>query len=319
MIGAAVSAMLRLLSPAGNRGRLIVLTYHRVPEAVDPLLPGEPDAVQFERHVREVARYCRVLPLPEAVAALCSGNIPDRAVSITFDDGYRNNHDVAAPILRRHGLPATFFVTEGAVRDGIMWNDLVVEAVRAAGQRLDPSVVGLSDVKAGEGITHPDLIDAILTRIKYLPLAERWTAAMALYDSAASGPAPRLMMTEADVVSLARQGFDIGGHTVTHPILAKLPAGQARQEIQGCFDWLRRLTGSAPRSFAYPNGRPGRDYGPEHVQMVKDAGFVVAASTAWACAKRDSQPLEVPRVSLSSNRAATPLPQLLKLYLSSYR
>ena len=311
--------LLGTLSPRGRRRRLIVVTYHRVPEERDPLLPGEADSKTFDRQIAELSRLCTILPLPEAAAALADGTLPARAACITFDDGYRNNHDVAAPILRRHGACASFFITQGAVQDGIMWNDLVVEAIRTGGSRLDYAVIGMSASGFPPEMPHERRVDAVLAHIKYLPLQQRWDSAMALYQSVASTPVPRLMMTEADVVSLVRQGFDVGGHTVTHPILATLTEEQARAEVQGCAEWLRSVTGSAPVSFAYPNGRPGRDYGPEHVRMVQDAGFQVAASTKWSCASASSDVFQLPRVALTTLARPTMAVQLFKLYADSYR
>lgn len=311
--------MLRALSPSGPRGRLLVITYHRVPAEPDPLLPSEPDADQFERHLQQIGSMCRVLPLPDAMRLLLSGRIPDRAACITFDDGYGNNHSVAAPILRHHGMPATFFVTKNAVQGGIMWNDLVIEAVRQAGSEIDLSALGLRNDMLIRDAGLAKLVDTVLNQIKYLPQPERERIALALHGSATPQPAPRLMMTEAEVTDLSRQGFDVGGHTVSHPILAKLEADQAREEINGCAAWLKQLLGHTPVSFAYPNGRPGRDYGPEHVAMVRAAGFKYAVSTQWGCASRSVDPLQVPRVGLPRASNFGQFMYLLRLWASTYR
>jgi len=307
------------LSPSGPRGRLLVITYHRVPVDPDPLVPTEPDARLFESQVRQISGLFRVLPLPDAVRLLIAGRIPARAACITFDDGYQNNHSVAAPILRKHGIPATFFVTKNAVQSGIMWNDLVIEAVRRAGASIDLSTAGLQNDMLVRDSGPAALADSVLGQIKYLPKLERERIAAGLFASAASASVPRLMMTEAEVADLARQGFDVGGHTVSHPILARIEVEDARAEVSECASWLERVTGRAPVSFAYPNGRPGRDYGPEHVSMVRDAGFKYAVSTEWNCATRNVDPLQIPRIGWTRSSEFAKLLQLVKLYLSSYR
>lgn len=71
-----------------------------------------------------------VLARAEAVRALAEHRLPTRALAITFDDGYADNHDVALPILRRLALPATFFTATGFLDGGCMFNDIVIEAVR---------------------------------------------------------------------------------------------------------------------------------------------------------------------------------------------
>src|SRR5262245_57165568 len=92
-------------------------------------------------------------------------------------------------------------------------------------------------------------------------------------------------------------GMEIGAHCVTHPILARLPSEAARDEIAGSKARLEAILGSRVRSFAYPNGRPGKDYQAEHVAMVREAGFTAAASTAWGAATAGVDRYQIPRVA----------------------
>ena len=103
---------LSILSPAGARGRLSILIFHRVLPEPDPLAPDEPDVARFEAQMRWVRQWFNVLPFGRAVDMLYEGTIPSRARAITFDDGYADNEALAAPILKRLGLSATFFVSE---------------------------------------------------------------------------------------------------------------------------------------------------------------------------------------------------------------
>ena len=121
---------LALLSPAGHRGRLTVLIFHRVRPEPDPLFPRELDAAAFRERLSWLRAWFNVLPLDDAVDALARGSLPVRAAAITFDDGYADNHDVALPILREMGVPATFFIATGFLDGGRMWNDTVIEAIR---------------------------------------------------------------------------------------------------------------------------------------------------------------------------------------------
>ena len=121
---------LALTSPAGTRGRLSILIFHRVLPRPDPLCPDSPDASQFEAQMRWVRSWFNVLPLRRAVGMLYEGTIPARALAVTFDDGYADNEEIAAPILKRLGLGATFFVSTGFLEGDTMWNDRVIEAVR---------------------------------------------------------------------------------------------------------------------------------------------------------------------------------------------
>ena len=131
------------LSPGGERARLSILIFHRVLSRADPLFPGEQDARRFNEVLSWVARWFQVMPLDEAVSRLGTGTLPTRAAVITFDDGYADNATHALPILRNHGMAATFFIATSFLDGGRMWNDSVIEAVRAfRGKVLDLREMG---------------------------------------------------------------------------------------------------------------------------------------------------------------------------------
>src|SRR4029453_9293701 len=127
-----------------------------------------------------IAGLCTVLPLAEAVERLYAGTLPPRAACITFDDGYRNNLTVAAPILRARGLPATVFVSTGYIGNGRMFNDTVIESVRRAGTELDLSDLGLGRYDFADDRARLRAIDQILTHVKYMEFSERSEKAAAL-------------------------------------------------------------------------------------------------------------------------------------------
>jgi peptidoglycan/xylan/chitin deacetylase (PgdA/CDA1 family) len=88
------------------------------------------DAERFDNICRWVSRWFNVLSLSTAAQQLREKRLPARPLVITFDDGYADNHDIALPILQRHGLTASFFVATGFLNGGRMWNDTLVEAIR---------------------------------------------------------------------------------------------------------------------------------------------------------------------------------------------
>ncbi|HZD53876.1 MAG TPA: polysaccharide deacetylase family protein [Woeseiaceae bacterium] len=311
-------ALLGLLSPAGPRARLLILTFHQVLAEPDPLHRSTPHVRAFAEQMQWLKDYCTVLPLPEAADGLREGRLPARAACITFDDGYSDNHDNAAPVLGSLGLPATFFVTGGAAEDGIMWNDLVIEGVRRAGGALDLGDLDLGSHRLGGDGERRAAIPAIIDKLKYRPLDERRAIAETVFSRAAGTPPPRLMMTRDQVASLAGRHFDVGAHTIHHPILKELSDGQARQEITDSRNWVRDVTGVAPRSFAYPNGRPGIDFTTGHEAMVREAGFSVAVSTRWAAATRGDSLFALPRFAPWERARSGYWSRLAKTLIRSY-
>ena len=122
----------RLANLRHRGGSLLILAYHRVLDETDPMRPDIPDREIFDSQMQALAEAFEVLPLGEAASLLEAGKLPPTAVAITFDDGYADNHRNALPILKRHGLAATFFSATDYLDGGCMFNDCVIEACRAA-------------------------------------------------------------------------------------------------------------------------------------------------------------------------------------------
>jgi peptidoglycan/xylan/chitin deacetylase (PgdA/CDA1 family) len=288
----------RMAAPGGTRARLTIFLYHRVLAKPDPLLPTEPDAAVFNTQMRVVANLFHVLPLGEAVDGLKRSTLPARAACITFDDGYRDNFEVAAPILRRYGLTGTFFVATDFLDGGRMFNDTVIEAVRRIPTgKVDLSWIGLGEAHISDIASRTALMAAFINAIKYMPTDARADASERLGAMAESALSTELMMRSEQVLDLKRMGMDIGGHTLGHPILAQVSPDEARRQIVANRERLTDLLGAAPRHFAYPNGRPGQDYCGEHVAMVRDAGYSAAVSTAPGVATPQDDCFQLPRFS----------------------
>jgi peptidoglycan/xylan/chitin deacetylase (PgdA/CDA1 family) len=217
-------------------------------------------------------------------------------VSITFDDGYRDNLEVAMPILQRHALTATFFIATGFLDGGIMMHDTAIEAVRRMPSgSLDLEWVGLGQRHINDMSSRSALIADFVGRVKYMALAPRRAACERL---AALSPAPLprdLMMSSAQVRQMHDAGMHIGAHTHDHPILAQQSLAEAREQIGRNREVLTQLIGSVPRLFAYPNGKPKLDYSDEHVALVKQAGFEAAVSVSFGTVTRDSDHFQIPR------------------------
>lgn len=290
----------RFASPGGSKGKLTILTYHRVPAGTDPLLSSDQvNARKFAGHMKAISECFNVLPLPQALEHLERGTLPARALSITFDDGYKDNYTIALPILQSHGLKATFFVCSGYLNDGLMFNDVIVEALRVCETtQLDLSWLGLGLLSVGDIGAKRQVSEKILNSVKYLPFLEREAACDRVWQTAAPGkPRPRLMMDDEQIRELARHGMTIGGHTHTHPILNRLDLDSAREDIALNRRLLTTLIGHEPLVFAYPNGRPVRDYGYEHVKLLQELGYRSAVSTAWGVATKACDRYQLPRFS----------------------
>lgn len=297
MIDLAIRSAASLLSGSPTGSRLLVLHYHRVLEMPDPMFAGmlvERDA--FAAQMTALANNFRVLALSEAISRLRAGSLPRRAVAITFDDGYADNFHVALPILQQHGLTATFFIATDYLDGGCMFNDMVFEACRQAPPgKWDTQVPALGHLQVGADASRPALALSIIGKLKYLDANQRLTASRRLLDSTGARQ-PLLMMTSREVVKAFNAGMEIGAHTASHPILARVSDEEARREIDAGRNRLEALTGAKVPLFAYPNGVPGKDYRQRDVALVRELGFAAAVTTAPGCAGGDADLFQIPRI-----------------------
>jgi peptidoglycan/xylan/chitin deacetylase (PgdA/CDA1 family) len=278
-------------------GRLCVLNYHRILSAPDPFLDSEPDAATFDWQMQLLKQCFNVLPLHEAVQMLATERMPPRAVAISFDDGYRSIHDLAMPILARHGLPATVFVTTGHMQDdSSMWNDMILEAMRRLPSTpLDLQMLGLEIYPMASPADRKRTAGLLTERCKYMSLVERARYTSHLENLAGGNLRQELMLTDDMLRTLIRNNIDIGGHTVNHPILTHIDDQTAQREIVDNKIHLERIIGQPVRLFAYPNGRRPLDYDERHVALVAGAGYDAAFTTVSGAASAAYPRFEMPR------------------------
>ncbi len=275
---------------------LSILIFHRVLAKQDPLFPGEMYAQRFAEVLTRLSACAECVPLLDGVRALRNGVLKRPSFAITFDDGYADNAEIALPILQRLGLQATFYISTGYLNGGRMWNDSVIEVVRAAPVgTIELSVFDLPVMHIAHDGDRRNVIDTVLRHIKHQAPAERQQRVDAFVASSGAFLPNNLMMRDAQVRELHQAGMTLGAHTLTHPILAAQDVDAARREIVEGKAALEKITGEPVQTFAYPNGRPHQDYRAEHVQMVKDAGFEFAVSTALGTARAASDPYQLPR------------------------
>lgn len=290
-------ASLPLIGWPHHRQALTILVYHRVLTQWDPLREGELVAEAFDEQMRFISKKFRVLPLLDAVRKLKQGKLPSRACCITFDDGYADNLTVALPTLKRYDLPATVFVATGYLDGQRMFNDAVIDAIacsRSSQLDLRELDLGLHSIEFLP--ERQQSVAAVLREFKYWAPEARDAVLPRLVELANCGPLPRGMMLNRDQVGeLARSGVEIGGHTVTHPILTSIDDARARDEMVQGKRLLESLTGGPVRAFAYPNGQPQKDYAVRHVAMAIEAGFELAVTTARGVSNPRSDVFQLPR------------------------
>jgi peptidoglycan/xylan/chitin deacetylase (PgdA/CDA1 family) len=278
--------------------RLLVLGWHNVGSTW--LFPSRPGAGPrgLERQLRFLRRSTSVVDLREALAALAAGRaLPRRAVAITFDDGYRDQLELAVPMLERLGLPATFFLIPGVLSRAVRpWWELVAWAfVRAS-----------RDVIAWEGTTmqlqtpvrRRAALLAVAERLKRRGRAARDQALEELTGRCAPDghPGDGGMFLDWDGARelVRRPGVTVASHTYHHGILSQEGAEAQRQDLLESRQQLQRELQVEVDLLAYPNGQTG-DWNGETVTVARAVGYAHAVTTVPGWNRPSTPPYEILR------------------------
>ena len=253
---------LRKLVPMST---LSIVTYHHISEC-EPGYRFDPDIAdagraQFRRQVETLARYGTPIGVDEFLRGLEGGSLPKNPVMITFDDGYRSCHDVAMPILKELGVPATFFISTSFITERrLYWWErislLLGSARRARGSIRYPRPLDIE--RSDPGLR--DRLNSIIKTEASLDL-ERFlgeiTAALGVEWSLEieARHADEMIMTWDQVRALAKVGMDVESHTRRHRVLQTLPADELQDELTGSRLDLEAQIGRPVRVIAYPVGR----------------------------------------------------------------
>lgn len=285
----------RILGPIARPPGVIVLMYHRILGA-DRSLVGLP-VERFEEQMRWIRALCDPIGPDQLVERASRRRSGRPSVLVTFDDGYRDYHDNAYPILKRLGIPAVVFLaTQFMDEGGAIWTDELqwaVQSTKRARVKLpwsnDPAI-DLPDAKARAALG-----ETARAYLKKLPDRERREAVKALLAELGDATPRERQMLTWDEVRRTQDVTTYGGHTHTHPILSRLPRAGAETEIRTCRDRIASETGREPKYFAYPNGKPA-DFTAETKDILRALGFAVAFSTSEGIAGADSDWMAVKRL-----------------------
>jgi peptidoglycan/xylan/chitin deacetylase (PgdA/CDA1 family) len=235
----------------------------------------------FDRQMGLLRSHFRVVSLDRLIGELDSGALEPGTVCVTFDDGYRDNHDHAWPILRKHGIPACIYLATGFIGTGDSpWYDKVLGAMR------DTTLSRLTFAPAGaenEDISGRDARALAAYRMLewlkgFAPAARDGHVRDLETVLGASKAGARAMLDWDEVRAMHKGGVDFGAHTVTHPILSTIPDADMDREIGASKAAIESELQAGIRHFAYPNGRK-QDYNAAAIGILAKHGFSTAVTT----------------------------------------
>jgi peptidoglycan/xylan/chitin deacetylase (PgdA/CDA1 family) len=310
---------------------LLVLNYHRIGDGRDSVYDRALwSATQDE--LDEQLRFLRRSFTIVSPGARMFEQARDhrRSIAITFDDGYRDNYELAFPVLREHGVGACFFLATGFLdRPRLAWWDEIAWIVRTSSRRELPSDGWLPEpLRLGEDDRERQ-VRALLAAHKALPVDRAdefvdWLGAAAGTGRAGAGLGEETWMTWDMAREMQAGGMVFGAHTVTHPVLSRCSPARQTAEIHGSLDRVREELAAPVSLFSYPDGQRDSFDGVTRA-CLRARDVELAFSFYGGRQPKPPDPLDVRRIGVGHEagralfRARTTLPRLFARETGSTR
>jgi peptidoglycan/xylan/chitin deacetylase (PgdA/CDA1 family) len=264
--------------------RFQILVYHRVLAAPDPFAIAPVAADVFAAQMKLLRERYHPVSLDALLADAARGEVRPGSVCVTFDDGYLDNHDVALPILKANGIPATIYLATDFIGTGkLTWYDRVFQAFKAS-PRKEYSLPEAGAVGAAIGDPQARHRQAVRIQewLKGFDPSARDACIQMLFAALGLDKEPEasLMLDWDRVRAMHSEGITFGAHTRSHPILSTLDAASAETELAGSKRDIEARLDSPVLHFAYPNGKKG-DYTEETKALLRKAGYASAVTTNY--------------------------------------
>jgi peptidoglycan/xylan/chitin deacetylase (PgdA/CDA1 family) len=306
-----------------RRDILVVFGYHRIRAHLDSAQTPFADDVygqtaeEFDDHVAWLKENVHVLSEEELIACTESGMRPGRlGVALTFDDGYADNYTLAYPILKKHGVPAIFFIPSKLIEERMLgWWDLIAWILKRTDK---PSIVW-----EGRTFHLPSERDDAIRHFHRMMQLEPQSSTQDLIARlgelcGVEPPDPAVrhkeLMTWEQLREVARDGIAIGSHTHSHRVLATLDERAQREELEQSKAMLEEKLGQPVRTIAYPVGGY-RHFTEQTRRMARETGYKLGFSFCTGINRwGDISPYDVkrlgPPLSVSMLASTTVLPEV---------
>jgi peptidoglycan/xylan/chitin deacetylase (PgdA/CDA1 family) len=278
---------IKILNLFAGTDSFSVLNYHRViPDgdltSVEGLTPE-----LFELQLIWLKRHFKVLPLPTAFSLAQAKMLPKNTVVITIDDGFYDCFTYVYPLLKKHQLTATFFISTSGIEQGYLWENQISYAIFHAPTELTQLELQQQTFRIGSAAERRTSVAEITELTKYQPLQQRQLMIDDILTQCNCPAHLHQFLTKDQIITMHQNGMTIGAHTVHHPILALETYETAQKEIADSKQLLEQIIESPIEFFAYPNGKYQQDFNDDHVSIVEKLGFKAAFSTEWGVAQPD--------------------------------
>jgi peptidoglycan/xylan/chitin deacetylase (PgdA/CDA1 family) len=263
-----------------------------------------PSIAKFKSDIDFLCQHYRPLQFSEldGIRRLHDSKVPASCFLLSFDDGLREAYDVIAPILRNKGIPAIFFLNSATIDNKrLMWRhkvSLLVERSQQTPGRIPPQLTARST-------------EEVTTKLKALRFGDEWIlddiAKFFEIDFDEYLRCAKPYLTTTQILELARDGFEFGSHSESHPYFNEISVEDQKKQISESVQFIRAL-GIPCRYFAFPfhdNGVPVSIF-----NHMTDLGLVLSFGTSEG--RLDTVPFSFQRFALDGDNGESSMPDLLK-------
>jgi peptidoglycan/xylan/chitin deacetylase (PgdA/CDA1 family) len=290
----------RLLGPSYS---LRCVVFHHISDMDSPLTAGinvRTPPSKFEAALRFLTAHYKPVRLEDVLEASAGGSLPPRAVLVTFDDAYASVVEVAAPLCRKYGVPAVFFVNAAFLDNRRLTPDnLVCYVANVQGMQTINGAV--RTVRGHETSQLQSMTEVFSRFFPSITLTEREAFLEALRHLAGItecrlAEETALYLTSKQLCSLASFDFEIGNHTYSHVHCRRLSQADFSQEIDKNKVELEAVSGAKVRSFSQPYGS-SKDLTPELARHLRDSGHEAVFLSESVANLRSADPFHLDRVN----------------------
>lgn len=265
------------------QNKFYIIPYHMIEDGPNGFYP-ETLTANFEKQIVHLVKNYRVISLDEIVKRIKIKRSLRHSVAITFDDGFRDNYEIAYPILRKYDVPATIFLTTGYIDSGtapwfikFRYIFMKTEETELRLRLDDKNILFPMHTKKAKFAAS----DRVMAYLKSCPNEQR----LSLFDTLCKElevnefqGLDNLMLTWDQIKEMTENGISFGAHTVSHPILSRISIEIAEREILESKNKIEEQIGKPVTSFAYPFGKKSQ-YTPQIFPILHELGFKCAVTT----------------------------------------
>ena len=291
---------------------IVVLRYHSIkdnPSNYNKLLSQGiiHSKNDFHDQMELVARNYNAVSIDDMVDIfLRKKTLPKKAVVVTFDDGYADNIEIAAPILNHFGIPACFYITTNSIgNQHAIWYVRIRYAILTSSMNSWDNPI---DNCHYNFINYDDRLSAFIDSCHYCArltgeqqknYVDNIVTSLDVDDSTAYN---NLMMTWDDVSSLIKMGHIVGSHTIFHPNIAHIDTDDAEHEIVESKRIIERNTPVKVKHFSYPNPALEPNWTNDLSRIINKAGYLTSVTCDHGCVRLHDDLFSIPRIAVPHDK-----------------